>query len=452
MHSGRRIPDAAHGIALAVNTLRVEVITSFPKLWGLGPEWQELETASATDLPFQTWEWSTGWWSHLHDDGVGVRDSLRVCVVRTATGKMVGVAPLMITERPSVGPIRLSVLQFIGADPNITELRSMLCLPTFEEACYTTVQDHLASSIEGWDWITWEGVPSDIRGGAGFVDRLGSVDEMSAFVLDLAPTWEEFRGKLGRNIKQSLRKCYNTLKRDGLTCELRVLAQLEEIDSGLRQFFGLHAARANLEGTVDHPDVFSQPRSRHFLVEVCQRLAKRRVARIFQLWVDDKLVATRVGFVMADTLFLYYSGWDPNYARYSVMTTLLAEIIQYAIADGLKYVHLSTGADVSKTRWGAREIRFLSGRQLSPGGRARAFHFMYERVKRARSSSGFARTFIPAFAIRGSRSSAAPQRERVAARGLRLGALVGSVAALLTLDLLDGRLDGIANLFPTMLG
>jgi len=276
---------------VGINTLYVEVITSFAKLWSLEREWRELETACATDLPFQSWEWSTGWWSHLREDAATVRDSLRVCIVRTENWQLLGIALLMITERPSLGPIRLRILQFIGADPNITELRSMLCLPAFEEDCYDAVQEHLSASAKEWDWIAWEGVQPHIGNELQLVDRFSSVEEKSALVLDLAPTWKQFKDPLGRNIKQSLRKCYNSLKRDGLTYRLEVVEQSYQIDSALDESFRLHTARANLDGTVNHPDIFLQPRIREFLIEVCQRLAKRRVVRIFQLWVDDKWCA-----------------------------------------------------------------------------------------------------------------------------------------------------------------
>jgi hypothetical protein len=50
-------------------------------------------------------------------------------------------------------------------------------------------------------------------------------------------------------------------------------------------------------------------------------------------------------------MYLYYSGFDPTYRRYSVMTRVLAESIKYAIAEGINSINLSTGIDVSKTRW-----------------------------------------------------------------------------------------------------
>ena len=49
-----------------------------------------------------------------------------------------------------------------------------------------------------------------------------------------------------------------------------------------------------------------------------------------------QIVAMRLGFVVDDSLYLYYSGYDPLWARYSVMTTTVAEALKYAIACGLQ--------------------------------------------------------------------------------------------------------------------
>lgn len=72
---------------------------------------------------------------------------------------------------------------------------------------------------------------------------------------------------------------------------------------------------------------------------------------MFELRVAGEVVASRVGFATGEAIYLYYSGYDPQWGRYGVMTTTLAEIVCYAIGCGLASLNLSTGDDVSKTRW-----------------------------------------------------------------------------------------------------
>jgi len=83
---------------------------------------------------------------------------------------------------------------------------------------------------------------------------------------------------------------------------------------------------------------------------------------------------------VGDALYLYYSGYDPAFGDYSVMTTTVAEAIKYAIEHGFRRVNLSTGSDVSKTRWNpvARVTRAALLRSPSPGAQLR--HDVYRRA------------------------------------------------------------------------
>jgi CelD/BcsL family acetyltransferase involved in cellulose biosynthesis len=190
--------------------------------------------------------------------------------------------------------------------------------------------------------------------------------ETSAFVLPLAPTWEEFHRGLGRNIKESLRKCYNSLKRDGLSWRFSVIDAPSELPGALEELFRLHQQRSEATDTVRHANVFATAEARRFAHEVCSALAARGLARVYGFEVDGRLVSARIGFTVGRRLFLYYSGYDPAFGKYSVMTTTVAEMFKHAIAQGLDSVNLSTGADMSKLRWHPTEVGYVDAVTLSP--------------------------------------------------------------------------------------
>jgi CelD/BcsL family acetyltransferase involved in cellulose biosynthesis len=339
-----------------MSSLIVEQVGSEAALAALGPEWLALERSSGNALPFRTFEWVSCWWKHLREERAAVTDTLAVRAVRTETGRLVGVAPLMLTERPAVGPVRLRCVQFMGADPNVTEIRGAICEPALAAACHAALRADVAR-LEGQtcDWVQWAGLAGAEQ--AAFEDpSIRWSGETMCSVLTLPSSWSELHGSLPRNLKESIRKCYNSLRRDGLQPALEVVTERARVASTLEDFFRLHGARANLAGTTRHPDVFAHPRSRSFLVDACERFAERGTLRVFRLVVRDELVATRIGFAVGDTLYLYYSGYDPTYAQYGVMTTTLVEAIKYAIAEGFRHVNLSTGKDVSKTRWRPDEV------------------------------------------------------------------------------------------------
>jgi CelD/BcsL family acetyltransferase involved in cellulose biosynthesis len=243
---------------------------------------------------------------------------------------------------------------------------------------------HLETS-QGWDWIRWSGIQGRFGEALAGATRLEWQPPGLDYVVDLAPTWEAFRAGLKRNIRESLRHCYNSLKRDGLNFEFEVAETPEAVRNGLHTFLSLHAMRAGLTHTVTHPHRFESDAARRFLYEVCDRLAARGVARVFMLKVRGCVVATRIAFVVGEQLYFYYSGFDPRWAKYSVSTTIVAEAMKYAIQKGLKAANLSTGTDVSKTRWGARLVPFYEAIQPRSRMRSQMSYAAYRRLTRGPS-------------------------------------------------------------------
>jgi CelD/BcsL family acetyltransferase involved in cellulose biosynthesis len=321
-------------VSVGVNVQRIESATG---LEAIGAEWDRLIEQSGFALPFLTFSWSKIWWRHFAENRRYVRDRLAVRAVWD-DGDLIGIAPLMLTERPSIGPMRVRYLRFLGADPNVTEISGAVYVPGRESDVYHALLEDLQTSSNEWQWIRWSGL--DPNGVAAEI--LSSVwplhwtRQVTAYRLSTAPTWETFRACLTRKMKKTLRNCYHTLARDGHEFVFTAIERPDEIPVALDDFFRLHTARARLSGGPSHRDVFETERSREFLSDVSRELACRSQAKVFVLKIGGQVVATRIGFIIGGTLYLYYSGYDPAWSKYSVMTALVAETIKYAISNGLK--------------------------------------------------------------------------------------------------------------------
>lgn len=336
--------------------LRVERVEGEDPLGALAGEWRALFDASGCRLPFFTYEWAAAWWAHLRRDGPTGRDLPELRAIRDANGALVGVAPLMLTERPATGPVRARALHFVGADGNLTEVRGVLCAPGLEQDIHAALRAHLEAAGK-WDWIHWSGVPPELADfgiDSRYLERIPARDE---HVLDLPDSWETFKSGLKRNVREALRKCYNSLKRDSHEFTFRVSRAPEDVDGALAKLFELHAARAGVTDTIHHRDIFEGEREQHFMKSICRTFAEQGRWRAYALEIGGAVVATRVAFQIGRTIFMYYSGYDPKWADYSVMTTTLAEALKHAISEGISTVSLSTGTDQSKSRWGGRVIQ-----------------------------------------------------------------------------------------------
>jgi CelD/BcsL family acetyltransferase involved in cellulose biosynthesis len=356
--------------------LSVEVVTTPERLAALAPDYDRLYRLANVGLPFQLHEWHVAWWNAFPSASLKIRDRLLVHVVRSAAEGCVGIVPLMLTERPGRGPIRIGTLALIGTDPYLTELRKPTVAPGFESSVATAVGRSLKK--EGrWDWAHWTGFGEDFQRAMSSGGRFEPMEPSLDYVLDLAPTWDEFRGNLKRNIRESVRHCYNSLKRENLALEFEIVKKGPELRAAVDTFLHLHSARAGLDDTVEHPDRFASSSSRSFLHDVCERLSARDIVRVLILKIAGEVVAARIAFEMNDSLYLYYSGYDPKWRKYSVMTTLVTEAIKYAIERKLTTVNLSAGTDVSKTRWGARAVPFSEAIQLRDRARSKLASKLY---------------------------------------------------------------------------
>ncbi|MEP6886426.1 MAG: GNAT family N-acetyltransferase [Gammaproteobacteria bacterium] len=370
-------------------------MTTVEGIAALRPCYERLQGITGNAVPFALYEWHLAWCRHFLNHDPDVKDEPLFFVLHNSSAACVAIVPFVISRR-RFGPFKIVSIQALGADPAITEIRTPLIEVGYEYSTLQAVQNEL-SKVGNWDWIHWTGLNGALAEATHKMGELQPQPPLSDFVLDLTPSWEDFRSSRKRNIRESLRHCYNSLKRDGLGFELLVIEAPGEVRGALDRFLELHVMRASLPANAVHPNRFASAVARDFLYEVCEQLSRRGILRIFQLKIGSQIVAVRIAFAVGDRLYLYYSGFDPAWSKYSVMTTTVAEAIKYAIAHDFKTVGLSPGLDVSKTRWSPRQVDYQSAYQS--GARLRS-RLACEAYMEARSGEGLLgrllKYFIPA--------------------------------------------------------
>ncbi len=358
-------PAAVPGLASAepslesiATTVTGGIVSDVDGIGRLGADYEQLYRVTGNSLPFALQEWHLAWCEHFLNHTPLIQDQPWFCVLRAGDGECVAILPLILTRR-RIGPLKVASLSLIGADPALTEIRNPLIKPGYERLAVRAAHASLAQ-VPDWDWIQWDRVSDSVAEALNRETTPYWYDFCEACILDLPATWDELRAGLKRNARESLRHCYNSLKREGHAFELVVAQHPTEVPRALEQFLKLHTMRADmLQSPIQNR--FAGQAAREFLYDVCTRLAARDALRIFQLRIADAIVASRIGLVVDDSIYLlHYSGFDPAWARYSVMTTTLAESFKYAIAHGIKSVNLSLTANQAKNGWRPRIVRFRS--------------------------------------------------------------------------------------------
>jgi CelD/BcsL family acetyltransferase involved in cellulose biosynthesis len=375
-------PEAASYIA---GQLRIERLVTEQALERLVPEWEALDATLSPRLPFTAPAWNLLWWKHYQRRQRLVGDRLNSYALRNALGRLIAVAPMMITRR-AFSPVQLCELQFFGADTNVTEMRGVIARPEHLPAVIAALQAEFAARPDGWDWVQWRGL-RNTPGAAPWdaqIPGFEPVRQVTDYYLVLPTSWTAFKTTLPRNIKESLRKCYNSLARDGHEFVFRAVTDPAEIGAAIERFLALHTRRAELMETITHRNSFTAPQSQAFLHDYARHAAGRQKFCVFELMIGGQVVASRVAMLLGDEIFLYFSGYDPAWRRYSVMTTLLAEALQWAIARGLRVANLSSGTDVSKTRWRPASVSYTDGYAVAPGWRSGLAFGLMSRLRAAR--------------------------------------------------------------------
>jgi CelD/BcsL family acetyltransferase involved in cellulose biosynthesis len=185
------------------------------------------------------------------------------------------------------------------------------------------------------------------------------------------------------------------LARHGHSFEFEVIDSPGGLEPALSRFLRLHRMRAAFARSAAHPDRFASPVSEMFLYAVCERLAEHGALKLFALKIGAEVVAMRIGFEVGDALYLYYSGFDPQWWKVGVMTTTMAEAIKYAIGRGLRIVNLSPVRDGAKTRWGPRQVDYGSAYETRDRLRSRLANSASLRIKSNEGSKLLQRFIAP---------------------------------------------------------
>jgi CelD/BcsL family acetyltransferase involved in cellulose biosynthesis len=368
------VVDAVHDHLSISGRLTVERLRGPEAMADIAAEWDSLDRQATPRTPFTSPAYMIPWWRHFSRRRQALFHDEFFCHVVRDGGRLVAVAPLMRTSIPGVGPSAVRMLQFFGVDPALTEIRGLTCRPEDQALVVEALVEYFLARPGEWDVFRWTGLrqPAEafgaLRAPGAFIAR----GDLPDYVIELPGRWEDLRDQLSLNMRKNLRKTYKLLERDGLAFSLRVTERGQDVEAAIARFLALHAARAEAEDMIFHPNKFVQPRARAFFTEYLRGAAERGELRIFELEIGGAAVASRPALLLGSDLYMHLAGYDPAWKCYSVMTVLIAEMIKWAFSRGIKRINLSAGHDQSKLRWKPLEVRFYDAVQVSPTWRAQA--------------------------------------------------------------------------------
>ncbi len=329
--------------------LSIREATTTAGLISLRPGWEELSADAETASPFNSWTWLATWWQVF---GGGYQ--LRIFVVRDGT-RIIAIAPFY-TMVFRLGPLRLRMLVPLGYGNDLTERLEILVARGRRGEIIACLSSHLIRRRKHlWDVMLWNGVwrdelPAQLR------QLVRRASDTSYELRHLPGSWDEFVKGLNKSMRDNIKYYPRLLARHGHLMRIQIASSPEEVEAGLSEFLRLHHARAALSGTARHDDRFALPSHQRFLSRVAPALAEAGVMRLTILTVDGVNTAAQISLQCGETVYVYYSGFDPAWRRYSVAMIATAQCIRDALERGVMRVDFLSGSGQFKERWDTTRV------------------------------------------------------------------------------------------------
>jgi CelD/BcsL family acetyltransferase involved in cellulose biosynthesis len=315
-------------------------ITSLEGFAGLRHDWNRLVDQIEVPSPFHSWTWNWIWWKHFGSD------RLRILVIGQP-GEVRGIAQFHERRRGGL----VTSLAPIGWGNRLTEHLDLLLPEPDRDQLLEQVISWLGRQSCAWTWLP--GLPLGWAG-SGAVAAVHQKSIPFEF-LDLPESWDLLVAGLNKSMRDNVKYYPKLMLRHGYDFRMRIAASPDEVSEALRTLIRLHRQRAEMRGGVSHRDYLDSRSHQAFLAEVMPALAEAGQAKIGLLEVGDEVVAAISWLERPESICLYYTGFEPSWSKYSVVTVATSEVLKYAISRGIGRIEFLRGTDPFKTRWGTTQ-------------------------------------------------------------------------------------------------
>ncbi len=283
-------------------------------------------------------DWLKVWWQVFEPDAEQFVRAVR------QDDRIIGIAPMMIQGNTAM---------FIG-NTDVCDYLDFITAPGMEEEFLSALLDDLKKN--GVEQLDLKHVRSDSTVLTCLVPlarKLGYsltfVQEDISVEMDLPPSWEEYLEVLTSKQRHEVRRKLRRLSEAG-EMNYRFVSESKEIPGNMDAFFKMF-----VESRQDKAEFLTEQMEAFFrrLAEVMTEIG---LLRLGVLELDGKTVAEIMCFDYNDCIYLYNSGYDPEYTGLSAGLLSKVLAIQDSIAQGKKRFDFLKGAEVYKQHLGGKEV------------------------------------------------------------------------------------------------
>jgi CelD/BcsL family acetyltransferase involved in cellulose biosynthesis len=323
--------------------VQIRLIENLDALWPRRSEWNALVERSATNTVFQTLEWHCSWWKAF---GSGAQSMV---LLAEAGGRMVGIAPLMLSVQRILGRKR-RVVEFIGT--HAADYCDFIVEPA-QRPVASLMLEWLIDHAGRWDLLHLINIAET----SPLLEVLPQVFRERGYATDLQRLYECPTRIFGDQAsdrrlvkKKHMREHYNQLRKQG-QLEFKLYVNAAEIERFLDPFFQQHIERWKETGT---PSFFRDERQRRFYRELSRLLAPQRWVLFSVVSFNQTPISFNFGYEYGNRIYLIKSTFHPDYRKYSPGLLQLKYLLEYGMERGVKELDFTTGQEKYKYRFANR--------------------------------------------------------------------------------------------------
>jgi hypothetical protein len=162
-------------------------------------------------------------------------------------------------------------------------------------------------------------------------------------------SFEDYWAGRSRNLRKNVNRYQRRFEREGMSPRLVVLADEAQMHEAVERYGELESRGwKGRSGSAVH----GGNEQGRFYTELLERMAAEDAARVYELWIDDTLLASRLTICAGGMLVILKTTYNESYARYAPGQLLLFETLRVLFADpAVEIVEFYTRATAERLQW-----------------------------------------------------------------------------------------------------
>jgi CelD/BcsL family acetyltransferase involved in cellulose biosynthesis len=283
-------------------------------------------------------EWMQTWWQVF---GEGFKPYIHIV---KDSDKTIGISPLMTKDD----------IAYLVGSTDVCDYVDFVVVPGSEKEFFNALLDNLKKNgIKNLDLKHVRPDSTVMKSLTPLAEsrqyKVTSEQEAVSYEMDLPPSFEEYLQTLSAKQRHEVRRKLRRLNEEG-KIEYRFIEAGSELPTALDTFF-----RMFTESREDKAAFLTERMKSYFRLLV-ENMKKIGLLKLGVLELDGKPVAEIVCFDYNDCIYLYNSGYDPQYVSLSVGLLSKVFAIEDSIAKGKKRFDFLKGAETYKGHLGGKEV------------------------------------------------------------------------------------------------